>query len=579
MGTRGLVVYRHKGTYYVLYSHSDSYAQYLGMQLVSQIPTDKTAFEAWLEVARNFFEGEARKFKKYEDGRPKGGDSDTELNEEMYAKYYSKPSRRPPSDYEWTYTLDLDLLAFSINDGVHFRLNNIPRGEDGKKWIYYLTSDGYGKRCLRPDTPRKYVVTLVSDVSPTADGLAHYETFASDVNHIREDAWLAPENMQVLTTGRSVASIIVRGLIMENYCDLSEACRYPPYSDHFQAMATLLVCAAAPGSTSLTGEARHREIIYSGYLKKVRFYFRRTESVFFRFRGCIILLTDKLESREHLRANVGLAVSHARETGVKSCTVLILSILYVAVAVISVSGPELRVSQSDIYPVLAAYGNDEEQFSKGLGILTYYLRPHCMEDTSKSDPPFPPRKTLFPFELPVSNARKNTYVQDPSLPYDILIHIMSLVDSKTYDTFQFVSKVLRREWAAHPRILDYTIAGVAAVNMQTNAYLPDVTLNARTRDGLSTSLAIFCTEMEARAFDSKRDNKSCLAYPSPYADRERHWKPLFLHFPYPAMFEYEDYLRLETSLFILDEGDAPESCPCCRDSGGSRRYESDDSTG
>ncbi|KAH8113171.1 hypothetical protein DFH11DRAFT_1776775, partial [Phellopilus nigrolimitatus] len=531
-----------------------------GTQLVNQIPTDKTAFKAWLEVARDFFEGEARKFKKFEDDRSKSDNVDREDEDYLrYFRYRSKPSQKPPSlTVGWIYTLDLDLLVFSVDKGAHFHLENIPRGEDGKKWIYYLTSDGCRKHCLRPDTPREYVAMLVADVPSTEDGLAHYRTFASDINRIREHVWMAPENMQALTAGRSVASIVVRGLIMTNYCDLSEACKYPSYSVRFRAMAKLLVCAAAPGSTSLI-VARHRELI--DYLKNARLQFGRTENVFFRYRGCIILLTNRLETMEHLLANVWSAVMHARETDAKSCTVLIFSIRCVAVAVISISGPKLRVSLSEIYPVLAAYGIDEERFSKGLGILTYYLRPHCVGDISKADLPFPPSKTNFTFEFPVSSARK--YIQDPSLPYDILIHIMSLVDSKTYNIFQFLSKALRREWAAHPRVSDYTISGVANVNIQTNTYLPDVTFKARTRDGLSTSLTIFCTEEGQRAFDSEKDDSSCLAYPSPYANKERLWKHLVLHYPFKTIFKSESFMLLKTSLFILNEGNEPEeNCPC-----------------
>ncbi|KAH8112904.1 hypothetical protein DFH11DRAFT_1545444 [Phellopilus nigrolimitatus] len=453
MITEGLIAYRHKAIPGIwecgyLYNEPSPYSQ----------PA------AWLEVARNFFEGEARKFKKYEDGRPKSDKSDdVDCEKEEFFRHFrycSKPSQKPPSHEEfvgWIYTLDLDLLVFSVDEGAHFRLNNIPRGEDGKKWIYYLTTDGCGRHCLRPDTPREYVAMLVANVPLAEDGLAHYRTFASDITRIREHVWMAPKNTQRL--------------------------------------------AAHP-------LPELRVVVYTPTLATLQMLVQFTEKLKAHSFG-----SEGLQSGDHLRANVGLAVSHTRETGVKSCTVLIFSIHYVAVVMISVSGPDLRVSQSDIYPVLAAYGNDEEQFSKGLGILTYYLRPHCIEDISKFDPPFPPSKTLFTFELPIPKARNKIYVQDPSLPYDILTHIMSLVDSKTYDIFQFVSKALRREWAAHPRISDYTIAGVAAVNMQTNTYLPDVTLNARTRDGLSTSLTVFCTETGVKAFDSETDDESYLVYP------------------------------------------------------------------
>lgn len=45
MGTRGYIVYRVRGRYYVYYNHLDSYPTGLGRGLVAGIPDDPEKFE------------------------------------------------------------------------------------------------------------------------------------------------------------------------------------------------------------------------------------------------------------------------------------------------------------------------------------------------------------------------------------------------------------------------------------------------------------------------------------------------------------------------------------------------------
>lgn len=45
MGTRGYIVYRVRGRYYIRYGHRDSYPSHLGCAVISGIPQDPEAFE------------------------------------------------------------------------------------------------------------------------------------------------------------------------------------------------------------------------------------------------------------------------------------------------------------------------------------------------------------------------------------------------------------------------------------------------------------------------------------------------------------------------------------------------------
>ncbi|KAH8113165.1 hypothetical protein DFH11DRAFT_1603370 [Phellopilus nigrolimitatus] len=569
MKTRALYAYRHKEMYYVHYIPSNSSPRGLGMQLVNQIPPDRNGFEAWLKEKRYFYDIESERFRQYQNTRVSW---EFEKMEEVYAKYFIKPRRRHPVlDYEisifWIYTLDLDRLIFSVDEGACFRLDNIPRGEDSRKWIRYLSLDGCGKYCLRPDTPGVYVAPPLFLPLPSTEleKNAYLRAFPPSIGRLKESAWLAPEEDQALVTSAAVASAIVRGVIMDYCCDIFVACNLPPESDQFQAMAELVLRAAAPGSLILT-EACGRAP--SEYLRG-RSSKGKDQTVFYRFRGCIILLTNKLDANEHLKENIGLAVSHAVKSMTLNCTVLIFSILRVAVAVISIRGYNVRVSVSEVYQVVEAYGRNEEEFRISLRLLSHFLRPHCTGASSSLTVPL--NRWPLTFRSSASGTRRP--IKNPSLPYKVIFRIMRFADSETYSRFQFVSKALRREWAAHPRISDYTIQGVTTVNRQENIHLPDVTFSAWTKDGSLTPLDVFYTELHAKDFNFEEDFQSSPTYPSPYANKKAHWKPLVIRLPLnngdcAAIHRGASSLRPDEmrnmGLYILDEGDVPERCECCQ---------------
>ncbi|EJD00559.1 uncharacterized protein FOMMEDRAFT_22328 [Fomitiporia mediterranea MF3/22] len=117
-----------------------------------------------------------------------------------------------------------------------------------------------------------------------------------------------------------------------------------------------------------------------------------------------------------------------------------------------------------------------ETLEKSLSLIAHYLRPHCIADSA------------IKYVLPEEDSKIPSYA---SLPLDVLLRVMELVDSKTYDTFSLVCKSLRKEWFLHPRVSDYRINAAETFEMEICNYLPRARLHGFRADGTATSLLIF----------------------------------------------------------------------------------------
>lgn len=73
---------------------------------------------------------------------------------------------------EWSYTIDLDQEVFSVDNGAHFRLKNMPRNDE---WIKALFHDSQGNRFLLPHlVPADSVATLALE-PPSLENSTPYE--------------------------------------------------------------------------------------------------------------------------------------------------------------------------------------------------------------------------------------------------------------------------------------------------------------------------------------------------------------------------------------------------------------------
>lgn len=341
-------------------------------------------------------------------------------------------------------------------------------------WLRYLSLDALMNYVLMPDTPRRYCLHFYNKEGPLSEkGLDLYMTFAGSVKIIDESVWMSRLPGQTCPPTFIIASTVTKALMMAHNPKLREECHQPaiPDRDIFHQIAELLLRAASPAGVSMSypvsAEVERHNLLMHSY---DRLPYRGN---FYNYRGCIILLTKDCSNGERLEANIGLAVAHAQETGTDTSTVIILSIWHVAVVLISgaVFG-KLEVSQSRAYPFLAGFGSEE--FDTALSLLAHYLRPRCV------DGPFPTRDV---------NRGDQSGCTNQSLPFDILVQIMPLVDFRTYDAFSLVSKSLRREWFLHPRICNYTISHAKDMGGVFYRGFPRCTIQAtREEDGEPVTL-------------------------------------------------------------------------------------------
>ena len=162
MGTRGYKAWRFRKRYYVQYNHWDSYPSGLGTDIAAQIPSGKDEYQAWLKSQREELEVWEATWLAYLALDP------TEVASQ---KFHASPSifgevvpsfLVPLNDLyiEWVYVLDLDREIFTVNNGAHFKLDQIPHLD----WIDALAVGELGDQIALPGAvPKDALANLVAD--------------------------------------------------------------------------------------------------------------------------------------------------------------------------------------------------------------------------------------------------------------------------------------------------------------------------------------------------------------------------------------------------------------------------------
>lgn len=124
MRTRGFKAWRFRKRHYTLYNNKDSYPDHLGMQIVQRIPSDREKYLAWLQAER-------KKVEEWETfwDRKMAVEPGTKVSWEDLDFENPPTSFAPLNDVliEWVYIIDLDRELFSVNNGAHFRLDQISK--------------------------------------------------------------------------------------------------------------------------------------------------------------------------------------------------------------------------------------------------------------------------------------------------------------------------------------------------------------------------------------------------------------------------------------------------------------------
>lgn len=159
MGTRGLRVVRFRKRYYKFYQQYDSYPTGLGSEVAVNIPADAAKYQEWLATERKSAKEWEALYEAFLSVKP-GEEVTADLPDFMHEQPPSLLTPLNDTWIEWIYIVDLDREIFSVNNGAHFKLDQVPHID----WINSLANGGLGDQISLPGTiPVEAVTSLVAE--------------------------------------------------------------------------------------------------------------------------------------------------------------------------------------------------------------------------------------------------------------------------------------------------------------------------------------------------------------------------------------------------------------------------------
>lgn len=444
------------GQYYIIYNHWCQ-PESLGKQLVTAVPSDPDAFKGesgtllftknahscgfsgggiislvWLAETRLFLE-------QVEDSVNEDLDWHDVPNVLSRSSYAPSVNLDVGDDYEYSYLYDLDRMVFTMDERIHFPLDNLPPFDE---WLSYIGEDGSEASCILPSTPDLYRALAIDRLNPVkkltdseqAD-LKLYEESNSQM--IDSSVWHRGAASHSLTAARNIAKVTFTGFISARYATISViSTKFDELI--FEDLAMELLASAAPAGSLLT----HRSDFAHSWAWEMKSRFseeRRSRSQWklercnaFWFRGRLIVLARTLVMECHFKSKIGFVVRRAREKGLRECTALLWSVDHVAAVVVA----DGKISHSPAIPIIAAYGKEggdfKSAFDSGLELMLHFLSP-------------------------IAADGGNSF--DASLPMDAFLRIMDFTDKSTTATLAKTAKALRLEWLKHPWIGPFLVSG------------------------------------------------------------------------------------------------------------------------
>ncbi len=279
----------------------------------------------------------------------------------------------------WVYTVDLDQLVFTIDNSIHFDLFHIPRGNDrAGEWIRYMALDGRGYRCLKPGTPSALVPNLNDHLTYVA------ESISKRVAKIQGHTTLREMNVEKFNDATSLMMFqectarMAKGFIASFLQDFGDARNHHPSTATFQEKAAFLLSLLAPGFYNST--AAKPGLPADGKDHSFRMS-TSPRGTIFRFRSCLIIMTSYLDYKNHLQAHIGDVLEYIDHAGLDRATVIIWSVLHVAVVKVTNSGGV--VEYTPVLPVLAAFQVEDSLLTTTLRLVAYHLSPDVLESNAK----------------------------------------------------------------------------------------------------------------------------------------------------------------------------------------------------
>ncbi|KAG8723120.1 hypothetical protein FRC09_004632 [Ceratobasidium sp. 395] len=240
---------------------------------------------------------------------------------------------------EWSYVVDLDNRAFTINGRMHFRLDNMPPGSLNK--YFWRAPDPHypGSSCIPtfahpPSTPIEYIATVSRWPPPDFDiSQAHedYNQLAPLLLSIEE--WGAP-TWTNLTTSQRLSESLVQVILRDNAEKLSNPDVVETRPD-FGVCLWQLISAAAPSylrcppvpDPSVNDSAGKPLVLCiseleatSGRLSCVTPHYDKLDGgnldhMFHWFRGCLVMFCPRIDDVEYVEYETVLMVNNIRNYG------------------------------------------------------------------------------------------------------------------------------------------------------------------------------------------------------------------------------------------------------------------------
>ncbi|CAE6475796.1 unnamed protein product [Rhizoctonia solani] len=445
MGYQGYFAYRYKQTYYRqhLQYNAGPYHSGHGQQLASTVPRDPSAFNDWVADRITMLENVkiCKMDSPYDEvARPDDGVGADDLGFNVVYDSDLDWFKLSGHFIDWTYTIDLDNLVFTINGKIHLRLDNMPpnlehytyhKGGDLPVPQEYICAkvnlwpapDFDTEECQQKyEALRPIIVPATEWGASTWNELTASQRFSIELTH----CFLRETSHRFTYAYVSYVRRDINDFCWNMLCTSIPALPifqddYPKGMDTFGALSCAYVVMH-----SLASKGPSKSLV--------------TDYCW--IRGCLITFCAHLDDPIYVAHEVEHMVQRMRRDGHAESVGIILSSQQELV-VVAMDGPVIRHS-----PVLdirtTPRGERPGRATDGRLILTYLLSPPL---------------TVAP--LPWRTQRCRSLIVSANLgaelPPEVIRIIINYLDIQTYISMCRVSRSIHSVCVANPRVGSYTI--------------------------------------------------------------------------------------------------------------------------
>ncbi|KAG8734964.1 hypothetical protein FRC10_011155 [Ceratobasidium sp. 414] len=482
-GTSGYIAYLYAGRYYATSIYRNAFPDSLGDWFAAKIPRDKAEREAWVKNLIEQIGQEVAWRHKHEIAEDEELEADYEIDATEGKEFVAFHKGRPllfreiidgakgkllpgqKGDEEWTYVIDLDSRAFTINALMHFHLDRMPPGTLNSQFWRYFAPDDQDRSCIMTFAhplwaPIEHIGTVDRWPPPDFDVSQAHEKYTRLAPVLLSDEqWCVPTR-RGLTVAQRFSASLVRAVLMDN----AEAFSNADLGERrlFGVRCWQLLSAAAPCHLKLPTRTED-DPRYSYSLPQLtqdtpwncltphfdnssRLDHETFDHRYYWFRGCLIVFCPRLDAIQYVEHETVQMVENLRKYGRTTGIGIVFSgrrILAVAV-----DGDTVRCSRP------MRFHDRAMRLEVGLGLAMHLLSPELA--VNKFQYLGKPSPNLI---ATASRAR---------LPKELIQQIVFQLDHDTFQGIHTVSRLFRELYLRYPRIGDhFLLAHVAGRGYRT----------------------------------------------------------------------------------------------------------------